>query len=132
MRLCQEEKARQKQPPGKVKEEVQKSKDGNTPNTESQVTKERKPLGRGVTVRAVQLDLFTLYREVVNGDWYPRRLLPQLGDAIRRASMFLNTFPASGGISGTDLITRKTWDSLGWEYRLDINNLEGHNLRYLE
>jgi hypothetical protein len=118
---------------GVIREQVQDSQAGKTLHTTQVVTVEAKPGGRGVTVRQVQASLKELYVEAEASSWYPNSLLPELGSAIVTVSRELNAYPARGGIAGAVNIAREQWQGSKKvvSFRLDVDNVTGHNLRVL-
>ncbi len=90
----------------------------------------------GVTALQVRTSMFALNTRVVAGVTpfpFPSRLHPQLAGAIARTSQWISGAVAGGGVVSVgrvnvhrqnfhDSKTRKT-------YRLDLENLSGHNLR---
>jgi RHS repeat-associated protein len=119
--------------PGRVRSQVQDSQAGKTLHTASDLAEEQQPYGRGVTVRQVQASLKKLYDKVRRTRWYPSELYGELGSAIVSARRRLNEIPAQGGVQGTTGILRRTWHGTtkAIEYRLDIENLNGWNLRFI-
>jgi hypothetical protein len=70
-----------------------------------------------------------LYQDVgIRAAWFPLRFLPQLVSAIIRISQKLDQYPP-GGTQTSGNIERITFLDHGIQYRLDIENLFGHNLR---
>ena len=83
----------------------------------------------GVTVLQVRNALAEMYQNVqVRAPWFPLRLLPQLVTAIVLLSQRLGQYPP-GGTSASGNIERRTFTDRGIQYRVDIENLFGHNLR---
>jgi hypothetical protein len=70
-----------------------------------------------------------LYHDVaVRAPWFPSRLVPQLVTAIIKMSRKLDHYPP-GGSQASGNIERFTFTDQGIQYRLDLENLYGHNLR---
>lgn len=83
----------------------------------------------GVTVLQMRHALFELYHTVaVGAPWFPLRLRPRLVGAIVYLSQRLGQYPPGGTVSGGN-VERATFLDRGIQYRLDIENLRGHNLR---
>jgi hypothetical protein len=83
----------------------------------------------GVTVLQVRHALAELYHNVrIGAPWFPLRLLPQLVTAVVLLSQRLGQYPP-GGTTTSGMIERRTFSDRGIQYRVDIENLFGHNLR---
>ena len=83
----------------------------------------------GVTTLQIRHALAELYQTVnVRATWFPLRLLPRLISAIISMSQKLNHYPPAG-IQRPGNIERETFVDRGVQYRVDLENLFGHNLR---
>jgi len=83
----------------------------------------------GVTVLQIRAALQELYQNVqLRAPWFPLRLCPQLVTAIVRLSIRVAHYPP-GGTTASGNIDRETFNDRGTQYRVDIENLFGHNLR---
>jgi hypothetical protein len=83
----------------------------------------------GVTLLQIRHAMQELYQNVQIGAlWFPLRLLPQLITAIILLSQRIGQYPP-GGTSASGNIERRTFLDRGIQYRVDIENLFGHNLR---
>jgi hypothetical protein len=92
------------------------------------VTRSNNPVP-GVTVLQVRDALSELYSMVqIRAPWFPSRLSPQLATAIILLSQRLGQYPP-GGTTASGNIERRTFRDRGIQYRVDIENLRGHNLR---
>jgi hypothetical protein len=70
-----------------------------------------------------------LYQDAgTRAPWFPSRLLPKLVGAIIGLSQKLDQYPP-GGTQASGNIERITFSDRGVQYRVDIENLFGHNLR---
>ena len=84
----------------------------------------------GVTVLQIRNALGELYHMVqVRAPWFPARLLPQLVNAIIQLSQRVGQYPP-GGTTASGNIERRVFTDRGIQYRVDIENLYGHNLRF--
>lgn len=83
------------------------------------------PATPGIGVRQVQAALARLFAEAQILDWFPNSQLRDLRTAIIRVSQALNRYPPGGIIWGGN-IEREEFG----EFRVDIENLRGHNLRF--
>jgi hypothetical protein len=83
----------------------------------------------GVTTLHLRNAMKELYQDVgIRAAWFPLRLRPQLINAIIQLSKKLDQYPP-GGTRASGNIERFTFLDHGIQYRLDIENLFGHNLR---
>ncbi len=95
------------------------------------VTRENFPR-KGVTVRQMQSALNQLrLTKDFEAPWFPEVLDDWLGSSIIIISQRLNTVPGSGGVMATGTISTLKQETFhrNKEYRLEIENLRGHNLR---
>jgi len=87
----------------------------------------------GVTGLQMRQAMLELNAEVVVGNKLPARLEPQLAGAIARTSQWITRVVTGGGVkSSTSRTVREelVFDSKrNLVYRLDTDNLRGHNLR---
>ena len=83
----------------------------------------------GVTVLQIRHALMEMYQDVaMRAPWFPLRLRPQLVAAIIAMSQKLGHYPPAG-IQRPGNIERATFVDHGTQYRVDLENLFGHNLR---
>lgn len=83
----------------------------------------------GVTVLQVRHALAELFQNVqISAPWFPLRLRSQLVTAIVILSQRLGRYPP-GGTTASGNIERQAFSDRGIQYRVDIENLFGHNLR---
>jgi hypothetical protein len=89
----------------------------------------------GVTVSQMQTALFTLYNTAASDTATGRNAYPfnALDDWLRSAVIFisqdLKRYPPTGVIGLQRNFLQQTTEYRGKEYRLDVDNLVGHNLR---
>jgi RHS repeat-associated protein len=86
----------------------------------------------GVTSVQVQQRLRDLYYSRGALNWYPSRLDSNLFSAIIRMSKAINRFVLGGGVYLGENVAREKFvdPKTGQRFRLDLENLRGHNLRF--
>jgi hypothetical protein len=82
----------------------------------------------GVTTDHVRAKLKHLYYSRSGEGWFPSALGKWMYDSIVELSMDLSRFPPYGVTMGGNILRKETHHR-GKEYRIDIENLRGHNLR---
>jgi hypothetical protein len=83
----------------------------------------------GVTKLQLRNAMDELYQGLaIRATWFPLTLRPQLKNAIILISQKLDQYPPSGTQTSGN-IERITFLDRGIQYRVDIENLFGHNLR---
>jgi RHS repeat-associated protein len=88
------------------------------------------PKDPGVTVAQMQGALGQLYADARLLPWFPfNRLERSLRKAIVECSERLNVYPSIGGVFIGGQFYQCTFEDHGDEYRVDLENLRGHNLR---
>lgn len=83
----------------------------------------------GVSVNQVRGKLGELYFSRRLGNWFPSALDTWMYRSIVSLSIKLGQIPKAGGVSIVGNIFREEIFLKGLEYRVDIENLRGHNLR---
>ncbi|CAA0121101.1 tRNA(Glu)-specific nuclease WapA [Halioglobus japonicus] len=83
----------------------------------------------GVSVNHVRAKLNQLYFSRQEGNWFPGDLDKWMYQSIVDLSIKLGKIPAAGGVMIGGNILRKEIYHRRLEYRIDIENLRGHNLR---
>jgi RHS repeat-associated protein len=123
--------ANKRRAPGQIRIQLQDSYAGLTKHTLGYPLIGRTGNPPGVTVNEVQAGMALLYADVAfRADWFPLSMKPWLGSSIVSVSRRLNRYPP-GGISGRQLgfESEKIQYSGTIEYRIDVDNLRGTNLR---
>jgi RHS repeat-associated protein len=89
------------------------------------------PAESGVSVRQMRDALQQLYEDIpTKAPWFPlNRLQNEFYTAVVYISQRLGTFPPNGIIQGGNIL-RYVINDRRKEYRLDVENLRGHNLRH--
>jgi hypothetical protein len=82
----------------------------------------------GVTTNHVRAKLKHLYYSRSGASWFPVALDKWMYDSIVALSRDLARFPPYGVTMGGNILRKETYYR-GKEYRIDIENLRGHNLR---
>ena len=83
----------------------------------------------GVSVNHVRAKLKQLFYIRNEGGWFPSALDKWMFQSIVSLSKKLTGIPAGGGVNIVGNILREETFFRRLEYRIDIENLRGHNLR---
>lgn len=91
------------------------------------------PETRGVTVDQMRAAMNELFLEVAAGSvpWFPNDLESWLFQSIRTISVKMTSIPANGGVVQVGTISTLKQETFfrNKEYRIEIENLRGRNLR---
>jgi len=100
-------------------------------NTHTTAIALQAPASRGVSTEQVRRAMESLWRqaEANTFDWFPSHAMkPQFATAIVDLSTELKRYPTLGVHIGGNIL-RSEWTHRRRTYRIDIENLRGHNLR---
>jgi hypothetical protein len=100
-------------------------------NTHTTAIALQAPASRGVSTEQVRRAMEILWRqaEANTFDWFPfHAMKPQFATAIVDLSTELKRYPTLGVHIGGNIL-RSEWTHRRRTYRIDIENLRGHNLR---